>query len=48
MSAKHLDCYVTEFSGRRNAWDGDTTEQMVEMARGMVEKRLTYRDLVTS
>ena len=48
MSAKHLDHYVTEFSGRHKARDVDTAEQVVEMARGMVGKRLTYRDLVTS
>ena len=46
MSAKHLDRYVMEFSGRHNDRDADTTEQMVKLARGMVGKRLTYRDLV--
>ena len=45
--AKHLDRYVTEFSVRRNARAADTAEQMVEMARGMVGKRLTYRNFVT-
>ena len=46
MSAKHLDRYVTEFSGRYNDRDSDIIDQMSRIALGMVEKRLTYRDLV--
>ena len=46
MSAKHLDRYVTEFSGRHNDRSADTADQMVHMAQGMVGKRLRYRDLV--
>ena len=46
MSAKHLNRYVTEFSGRHNDRSADTTDQMVHMVQGMVGKRLRYRDLV--
>ena len=47
MSPKHLQRYVNEFSGRHNARDADTADQMNGMAQGMVGKRLTYRDLVS-
>ena len=46
MSPKHLDRYVTEFSGRHNVRETDTADQMVGMAQRMVGKRLTYRDLI--
>ena len=46
MSAKHLDRYVTEFSGRHNGREADTIDQMAATARGMVGKRLRYQDLV--
>ena len=46
MSPKHLDRYVAEFAGRHNVRDLDTAAQMSELARGMVGKRLTYRELV--
>ena len=46
MSPKHLQRYVNEFSGRHNARDADTAEQMVDIAQGIVGKRLTYRNLV--
>ena len=46
MSAKHLDRYVTEFSGRHNDREADTIDQMAATARGMVGKRLRYQDLV--
>ena len=46
MSPKHLDRYVTEFSGRHNARSHDTTEQMQRIARGLVGKRLRYNDLI--
>ena len=45
MSSKHLDRYVTEFAGRSNNRPLDTIDQMATMARGMVGKRLQYRDL---
>ena len=46
MSAKHLDRYVTDFSGRRNDREADTIDQMAHIAQGMVGKRLRYVDLV--
>ncbi len=47
MSPKHLGRYVQEFAGRHNLRDLDTVEQMTALARGMVGKRLRYRDLVS-
>ncbi len=47
ISPKHLDRYVTEFAGRHNVRDRDTMDQMCGLARGMVSKRLTYRELVS-
>ena len=46
MSEKHLNRYVREFAGRNNIRDLDTIDQMTMLARGMVGKRLRYRDLV--
>ena len=46
MSPKHLDRYVTEFSGRHNDRNADTVDQMTHIAEGMCGKRLRYRDLV--
>ena len=46
MSPKHLDRYVGEFEGRHNGRPLDTIDQMTVMARGMLGKRLRYRDLV--
>ncbi len=46
MSAKHLDRYVNEFSGRHNIRGLDTMEQMSIIARGLDRKRLRYKDLV--
>ena len=46
MSAKHLDRYVTEFSGRHNDRERDTIDQMASIAQGMVGKRLRYRELI--
>ena len=46
LSPKHLDRYVGEFSGRHNVRERDTIDQMSSLARGIVGKRLTYRDLV--
>ena len=46
VSVRHLDRYVTEFAGRHNVRCLDTIDQMAEIARGMVGKRLSYRELV--
>ena len=45
LSEKHLDRYVQEFAGRHNERESDTLEQLGTVARGMVGKRLRYRDL---
>ncbi|MYH40644.1 MAG: IS1595 family transposase [Chloroflexi bacterium] len=45
MSAKHLDRYVDEFSGRHNQRPMDTADQMRRVARGLVGKRLQYGEL---
>ena len=45
ISEKHLQRYVTEFSGRHNDREADTIDQMAHMAQGMVGKRLRYHDL---
>lgn len=46
MSPKHLHRYITEFEGRYNDRQLDTIEQMESMARGMIGKRLQYKELV--
>ena len=46
FSEKHLDRYVTEFSGRHNDRERDTIDQMSHIAEGMVGKRLKYKDLI--
>ena len=46
MSPKHLDRYVTEFEGRYNIRELDTTDQLTKAARGMDGKRLTYEMLI--
>ena len=48
MSPKHLDRYVGEFEGRHNSRPSDTIEQMRRMARGMLGKRLSYRELISA
>ncbi len=45
-SPKHTGRYVREFAGRNNMRDMNTVDQMSALIRGMVGKRLTYRDLV--
>ena len=45
MSPKHLQRYVSEFSGRHNDRPSDTKVQMNNIAKGMVGKRLRYVDL---
>ena len=46
VSAKHLDRYVGEFSGRHNDREADTADQMAHVVKGMVGKRLRYQDLI--
>ena len=46
ISPKHLDRYVTEFSGRHNARGLDTPKQMAELLAGMVGRRLRYPELI--
>ena len=45
MSPKHLDKYVSEFAHRHNIRDADTIDQMADVLRGMVGKRLQYEEL---
>ena len=46
MSEKHINRYVGEFSGRHNDRSKDTLDQMQAIVRGLVGKRLQYRDLI--
>ena len=46
MSAKHLQKYVNEFSGRHNIRSLDTLDQMAVIAKGLDGKRLRYQDLI--
>ena len=45
MSEKHLNRYVTEFSGRHNNRTMDTYDQMTAMALGSTGKQMTYQEL---
>ena len=45
VSRKHLDRYVTEFSGRHNARPMGTDVQMAKIVKGMEGKRLRYSEL---
>ena len=46
ISHKHLGRYVAEFSGRQNIRDMDTIDMMAALVRGVVGKRLRYRELI--
>ena len=46
MSPKHLERYVTEFSGRHNDRPSDTIAQMENIAQGMTDKKLRYKALI--
>ena len=46
MSAKHLQRYVNEFSGRHNVREANTVDQMQSIVANMVGRRLMYRDLI--
>ena len=48
MSAKHLQRYVNEMVGRHNLRDLDTIVQMESIARGLVGKRLRFKELTAS
>ena len=48
ISAKHLQRYVDEFSGRHGIREQNTVVQMEVVASRMAGKRLMYRDLTTS
>ncbi len=45
ISPKHLNRYVSEFTGRHNIRDSDTIDQMQNVATSMVGKRLMYKKL---
>ena len=46
LSKDHLHRYVGEFAGRHNMREKSTMDQMSEIARRSVGKRLKYRQLV--
>ena len=46
ISEKHINRYVGEFAGRHNNRPKDTLDQMQAIVRGLVGKRLQYRDLI--
>ena len=46
MSAKPLNRYVNEFSGRHNQRSRNTVDQISAMVRRMDGRRLRYRDLI--
>ena len=46
MSVKHLHRYVSEFEGRHNVREMDTTDQMKVMVKSMAGKQLKYAELV--
>ena len=46
LSAKHLQRYVNEFSGRHGVRNRDTLDQMRSVVSGMIGKRLMYRELI--
>ena len=48
MSEKHLGLYVDEFAGRHNVRELDTIDQMAFLAKEMVGKRLSYKELQNS
>ena len=46
FSAKHLHRYVGEFEGRHNGRPLNTIDQMAEIVRWMLGRRLRYEDLI--
>ena len=47
VGSSHLDNYVTEFAGRHDARETDMLDQMGNLVRGMVGRRLHYDDLIS-
>ena len=47
LSAKHLQRYVDEFAGRHGIRDADTLAQMETTTRGLVGRRITYKELTS-
>ena len=46
VSKKHLNRYVAQFAGKHNLRDYNTMDQVAMIGKGMVGKRLKYRNLV--
>ena len=46
FSRKHMHRYIGEFEGRHNDRPLDTIDQMTEIIRGMLGRRLRYEDLI--
>lgn len=46
MSRKHLQRYVNKLAERHNIRRQNTVDQMMEIAKGIVEKRLEYQELI--
>lgn len=46
MSKRHPGRYIAEFSGRFSQRPLHTAVQMEQMARGLINKRLRYADLI--
>ena len=47
ISPQHLHRYVNEFAGRHNVREFDTIDQMAFVARGMIGKKLLYKELIS-
>ena len=48
MSKKHLNRYVQEFAGRHNVREQDTIVQMEMLSKGMTNKLLPYKELISN
>jgi len=48
IGPKHMDRYVTEFSGRHNDRQSDTLDRMGNIVRGMIGRQIGYTDLTAS
>lgn len=46
ISRKHMDRYVAEFAGSHNDRHSDTFDQMADPVRGMLRKRLKFKELI--